>query len=34
VARVLEDEGVAAFANSYDGLLALLQARMPGVNVA
>jgi transaldolase len=34
VARVLEDEGVAAFANSYDGLLALLQARTPGVNVA
>jgi hypothetical protein len=27
VARVLEDEGVAAFAKSYDGLLALLQAR-------
>ena len=34
VARVLEDEGLAAFANSYDGLLALLQARTPGVNVA
>jgi transaldolase len=34
VARVLEDEGVAAFADSYDGLLALLQARTPGVNVA
>jgi transaldolase len=27
VARVLETEGVAAFAKSYDGLLALLQAR-------
>jgi transaldolase len=27
VARVLEDEGVAAFAKSYDGLLALLRAR-------
>jgi transaldolase len=27
VARLLEDEGVAAFAKSYDGLLALLQAR-------
>jgi transaldolase len=34
VARVLEDEGVAAFANSYDELLALLRARTPGVNVA
>jgi transaldolase len=34
VARVLEVEGVAAFANSYDGLLALLQARTPGVSVA
>ena len=34
VARVLEDGGVAAFADSYDRLLALLQARTPGVDVA
>jgi transaldolase len=34
VARALEDEGVAAFADSYDGLLALLRARTPGVHVA
>ena len=34
VARVLEDGGVAAFADSYDRLLALLQARTPGVGVA
>jgi transaldolase len=27
VARVLEAEGVAAFAKSYDGLLSLLQTR-------
>jgi transaldolase len=33
-ARALEDEGVAAFANSYDELLALLRARTPGVHVA
>jgi transaldolase len=34
VTQVLEDGGVAAFANSYDRLLAVLQARTPGVNVA
>jgi transaldolase len=34
VARVLEDEGVAAFANSYDRLLALLQARADMARVA
>jgi transaldolase len=34
VARVLEDEGVAAFANSYDGLLSLLQARAAEVIAA
>jgi transaldolase len=34
VAGLLEDEGVAAFANSYDRLLALLQARAHGARVA
>jgi transaldolase len=34
VARVLEDDGVAAFAKSYDGLLSLLQARADTARVA
>ena len=34
VAGVLEAEGVAAFANSYDGLLSLLQARAAEVTAA
>jgi len=34
VAGVLEDEGVAAFAKSYDGLLALLQARTAEAHAA
>jgi transaldolase len=34
VAGVLEDEGVAAFAKSYDGLLSMLQARAGGVDAA
>jgi transaldolase len=34
VAGLLEAEGVAAFANSFDGLLALLQAQVDGASVA